>query len=164
MIIFVYAQEQNRGIGFENRLPWHLPNDLKFFKKITMGHTIVMGRKTFESMGSRLLPGRKTVVLTRNSNYRQDLTELTVVTDYQAIVNMGDKEDVMIIGGAEVFKLLLPYADQIIRTQIEATYPCDVFMPEIDEEEWRCFRVEQGVLDEKNSVSHQFEWWRRRTK
>ncbi|MBD3948209.1 dihydrofolate reductase [Tuanshanicoccus lijuaniae] len=159
MITFIYAQDNNRGIGYKNQLPWHLPNDLKFFKTQTMGKTIVMGRKTFEAMGCRLLPGRKSVVVTRDASYKQDLDDLTVLTSVDEIVSLSEHETLMIIGGAQLFNALWPYVDCVIRTQIDAVFDCDVFMPELDDTLWECKKIEPGVLDEKNQIPHQFEWW-----
>ncbi|MBF6977685.1 dihydrofolate reductase [Aerococcaceae bacterium zg-BR22] len=159
MITFIYAQDKNRGIGYKNQLPWHLPNDLKFFKTQTMGKTIVMGRKTFEAMGCRLLPGRKSVVVTRDASYKQDMDDLTVLTSVDEIISLSEHETLMIIGGAQLFNALWPYVDCVIRTQIDTVFDCDVFMPELDDTLWECKKIEPGVLDEKNQIPHQFEWW-----
>lgn len=162
MITFVYAQEINGGIGYQNQLPWHLPNDLKFFKETTMGHTMLMGRKTFDSMNRRLLPGRQTVVMTRDLDYGKEIEGLTVIHSVEEGLALGKSKEVMVIGGADIFKLFLPYADRIIRTQIQAAFPSDVVMPPINEREWHLDKVVPGVLDEKNMIPHQFEWWSRK--
>lgn len=159
MITFVYAQEARGGIGYQNQLPWHLPNDLKFFKETTMGHTMLMGRKTFESMGKRLLPGRQTVVMTRDLNYGKEIEGLTVINSLEEGLDLAKNQELMVIGGADVFKIFLPYADQIIRTFIEQEFPSDVFMPPINEAEWQLNKVVAGTLDEKNTIPHQYEWW-----
>ena len=162
MISFVYAQEARGGIGYQNQLPWHLPNDLKFFKETTMGHTMLMGRKTFESMGRRLLPGRKTVVMTRDLNYGKEIEGLTVIHRLEEGLELAKDQELMVIGGADIFKLFLPYADKIIRTLIEREFPSDVFMPAIDEAEWQLVKVVVGVLDENNTIPRQYEWWERK--
>ncbi|MBR7928343.1 dihydrofolate reductase [Aerococcaceae bacterium zg-ZUI334] len=161
MITFIYAQDEQGGIGYQNQLPWHLPNDLKFFKAQTMGKTIVMGRKTFESMGCRLLPGRNTVVVTRDTSYKQEIVGLTVLSTVDEVLRMSEQEPLMVIGGAQLFNTLLPYADCVIRTQIKAVFDSDVFMPELDATKWHCEKIEQGIMDEKNQIPHQFEWWKK---
>lgn len=162
MITFVYAQEINGGIGYQNDLPWHLPNDLKFFKEVTMGHTMIMGRKTFEAMDQRLLPGRETVVVTRQTDYGKDIEGLIVVHSIEEVIAMGRDEKLMVIGGASLFQELLPHADEIIRTMIWEEFPADTFMPAIDENEWELVKTVDGQLDEKNQIPHQFQWWERK--
>lgn len=164
MISFVYAQERDGGIGYQNGLPWHLPNDLKFFKAMTMGHTMLMGRKTFESMNKRLLPGRETVVLTTQVGYGEDIKGLKVVHSVEEVLAMAQSKTIKVIGGAEIFKLLLPYADEIIRTVIDDSFPADVYMPAIDQKEWTLVKTEQGKTDENNIRAHQYEWWQRQSK
>lgn len=160
MISFVYAQERSGGIGYQNDLPWHLPNDLKFFKKTTMGHTILMGRKTFESMNKRLLPGRKTVVLTSQLDYGSDIEGLLVLHSIEQVREMAKEIDLMVIGGANLFLKLLDDVDQIIRTVIDEDFPFDVQMPEINQDKWELVKQEQGLVDAKNKHPHRFEWWR----
>lgn len=162
MIVFVYAQELDGGIGYQNQLPWRLPNDLAFFKKTTMGYPIVMGRKTFDSMNQKPLPGRKNIILTRNQSYQIENKEVKIVNDINAVLSIAEHETVMVIGGAEIFKVLFPYADQIIRTQIMAHITSDTFMPDIDLNIWELTNVEEGTIDEKNTLKHQFEWWKRK--
>lgn len=162
MISFVYAQEAKGGIGYQGGLPWSLPSDLQFFKKTTMGHTMLMGRKTFEAMDQRLLPGRKTVVMTTQAGYGADIDGLEVVTSIEAVLELANDQNLMVIGGAEIFKQIWPYADVIIRTVIADDFPVDVFMPEIDEAQWECYQVEEGELDEANVHPHQYQWWRRK--
>lgn len=162
MMTFVYAQDYKGAIGYQNRLPWHLPNDLQFFKRTTMGHTMLMGRKTFESMGKRLLPGRKTVVLTEQLNYGNEIEGLTVVHSVEEALQLAEKQSLMVIGGSAVFEALLPYADRIVRTFIEAEFEADTYMPDIDTARWQREAVEEGVTDERNHYPHRFEWWIRK--
>lgn len=158
---FIYAQDMNRGIGYHNQLPWSLPNDLKFFKEQTMGHTIVMGRKTFESMGKRILPGRQTVVVTSTQNYGTDISGLHVVHSIDDIVTLSKTQHLIVIGGSGLFNALWHEVDQIIRTQIFERFNADVFMPEINQAVWQLTKVEQGIVDEYNHYPHQFEWWKK---
>lgn len=162
MITFVYAQDLNGGIGYKNDLPWNLPNDLKFFKDTTMGHTMLMGRRTFESMNRRLLPGRKTVVLTTDTTYGQDVPELTVVHTIEDVLALSEDCNLMVIGGAKVFLDLIDYADRVVRTVIEDEFLNDVVMAEIDEENWELTKVVRGETDEKNIHKHRYEWWQRK--
>lgn len=162
MITFVYAQDLNGGIGYQNDLPWNLPNDLKFFKETTMGHTMLMGRRTFEAMNKRLLPGRKTVVLTTDKTYGQDIPGLMVIHTVEEALELSANNNLMVIGGAKVFLELVNYAEKIVRTVIEENFPSDVVMPEIDTTNWELTKVLQGETDEKNIHTHRYEWWERK--
>ncbi|WP_124057348.1 dihydrofolate reductase [Vaginisenegalia massiliensis] len=159
MMYFVYAQDRQGGIGYQNDLPWHLPNDLKFFKEVTMGKTIVMGRKTFESMGKRLLPGRHTIVVTHQADYGKEIEGLEVVQDIDYLRKLSKTIDLMVIGGAGLFNHLWSDVDQIIRTYIDADFTCDVFMPSLDLSVWQCDKVVKVPVSEANPIPHQFEWW-----
>jgi dihydrofolate reductase len=124
----------NRVIGANNALPWHISSDLKRFKALTMGHHIIMGRKTFESIG-RVLPGRTSVVLSRNPAYRP--THALVAADLGAALALaaGDSE-VFVVGGAEIYRSALPVADRILLTEINRDFDGDTFFPEIDLTTW----------------------------
>nr|AIA15609.1 Dihydrofolate reductase [uncultured bacterium] len=152
---YIFAMDRNRVIGNENKLPWHLPADLKFFKKTTMGHPILMGRKTYESIG-KPLPGRQNIVLTRSADYEADGCDI-VHTAPEAIARFGESEEAFVIGGAELFHLFMPYADKMYITRIDHSFEGDTFFPEIREEEWRLIHVEQGVRDEQNPYAYRFE-------
>jgi dihydrofolate reductase len=117
-VALIAAKAENGVIGREGELPWHLPADLKHFKALTTGHAIVMGRKTFESIG-RLLPDRRTVIVTRNPNYQQE--GATVVRRFEDAVTLGETEDIFVIGGAEIFRRSLPLADRLYLTVVHAT-------------------------------------------
>ena len=159
MITLVYAQDANGGIGYRHQLPWHLPNDLKHFKQVTLGHTMVMGRTTFDGMGQRLLPGRQTIVLSRQADYGKQIEGLQVYTAIEPILALAQEQEVMVIGGTQVFQAFLPYADRMIRTVIEAEFEVDTYMPAIEWDQWRCEQRSVGVVDEKNRYAHTFEWW-----
>lgn len=132
-LILVVAMDAQRGIGVDNQLPWHLPEDLAHFKRVTLGHPIVMGRKTFESIG-RPLPGRRNIVVTRNPDWTHDGVE--VAASLEAAVALVGGEAASIIGGAQVFAEAMAVADRMIVTHIERTYRCDTFFPEIDPARW----------------------------
>ena len=127
----IVAMSQNRVIGNNNRLPWHLSEDLKRFKQITMGHPIVMGRKTFESIG-KPLPGRENIILTRDKNFMA--MGVTVMHDVEKLLSWAKipTQEVFVIGGAEIFKLVLPHAQKIYLTSIEKDFDGDAFFPAID--------------------------------
>lgn len=155
MISLIVAMDQNRVIGKNNKLPWHLPADLQYFKKVTMGHPIVMGRKTFESIG-RVLPGRENVIVTRNQEFKAE--GCVVLHDIAQIKMFADnhEEEVFVIGGAEIFKEILPFTDRLYITEIHETFEGDTFFPEIDENEWDEISSTPGSIDEKNRFAHDF--------
>jgi dihydrofolate reductase len=131
-LTLVVAMDAQRGIGIDNKLPWHLPEDLAHFKRVTLGQPIVMGRKTFDSIG-RPLPGRRNIVVTRNADWRHDGIEVARSLDDAVALAGGDAS---IIGGAQIFAEALPIADRLIVTHIDKTYRCDTFFPEIDSARW----------------------------
>ncbi|AOH55342.1 dihydrofolate reductase [Peribacillus muralis] len=155
MISLIVAMDENRVIGNNNQLPWHLPADLQYFKKVTLGHPIVMGRKTFESIG-RVLPGRENVIVTRNEDFQA--LDCVVLHDILNIKTYADKreDEVFVIGGAEIFKEVLPFADRLYITEIHETFEGDTFFPAIDENEWQKVSSIEGIVDEKNRFAHNF--------
>lgn len=161
MISLIVAMDRNRVIGKDNKLPWHLPADLAYFKRITMGHPIIMGRKTFESIG-RPLPGRENIVVTRNRSFQPEgCTVIHSIDDIQKIAAERDKE-VFVIGGAELFQASLPFADRLYITKIDASFPGDTFFPSFYEEDWRLVSSEKGPKDEKNPYDYVFLLYERK--
>lgn len=130
----VVAVDRNLGIGIANQLPWHLPEDLAHFKRVTTGHAIVMGRKTFESIG-RPLPNRRNIVITRNPEWRHEGVEVADSVD--SAMAMIAESGGFIIGGAQIFVESLPAAQHMIVTEIQADFPCDTFFPTIDSAQWK---------------------------
>ena len=130
----IVATAKNRVIGVNNTLPWHLPEDLKRFRALTTGHHIIMGRKTYDSLG-RLLPGRTTVIVTRNQAYKVE-GAIVVHSLEDAIVACGDDQEVFLIGGAELYQDGLKLANKLYITEIDAEYEGDAFFPEFDLSEW----------------------------
>lgn len=132
MISLLVAYDLNRVIGIDNKMPWHIPEELKYFKKVTMGKAIVMGRKTYESIG-RPLPGRLNIIITRNEGYSADGAE--VVHDLHEAIERGKEysDEVVIIGGSEIFNLSMPMADRLYITIIRKQYEGDTFFPELDD-------------------------------
>ncbi|MCM3673158.1 MULTISPECIES: dihydrofolate reductase [Peribacillus] len=155
MISLIVAMDRNRVIGKNNKLPWHLPADLQYFKQVTMGHPIVMGRKTFESIG-RVLPGRENVIVTRNQDFKAE--GCVVLHDIAQIKKFADNhdEEVFVIGGAEIFKEILPVTDRLYITEIHEAFEGDTFFPVIDENEWDKISSNPGIIDEKNRYAHDF--------
>jgi dihydrofolate reductase len=132
-ITLVVAMDAQRGIGVDNQLPWHLPEDLAHFKRVTLDRPIIMGRKTFDSIG-RPLPKRRNIVVTRNRAWSHAGVDATASLQ-EAIALAGD-DDASIIGGAQIFNEAMPLADRMIVTHIDAVYRCDTFFPEIDAAVW----------------------------
>ena len=135
ILCVIAALARNRVIGIHNTLPWRLPEDLKHFKALTMGHHIVMGRKTFESIG-KPLPGRTTVIVTRDANYRVEGC-VTAASIDAAIAACGDDPEIFFVGGAEVYAQVLPRADRLHLTEIQAEYRGDAWFPEFDRSVWK---------------------------
>ncbi|MCQ9209063.1 dihydrofolate reductase [Granulicatella seriolae] len=154
MLAFVWAEDENGLIGKNGTLPWTLPNDLKFFKEITMDGTIVMGRKTFEGMNKRLLPGRQTIVLTRQTGYDGNGAE--VLLDKETILQDAKEDDIYIIGGSDIFKLFLDDVDVLYQTKIHETFEGDTYFPKLDWDKFQLKKSVEGSLDENNTYPHTF--------
>ena len=132
MISLIVAHDNNFVIGYENGMPWHLPGDLKYFKDKTMGKPMIMGRKTFESIG-RPLPGRRNIVITRDENYQADGIE--VVTSLEgALALAGDVPEIMIIGGEQIFRLSMDIADRLYITKINHSFNGDTYFPKYEQD------------------------------
>lgn len=152
----IAAMSLNRVIGDDNQLPWHLPADLKHFKTLTSGHPILMGRKTYESIG-RPLPNRTNIIITRNSDY--NAPGCTVVQSIQQAMELAatlNSNEIFIIGGAEVYKQLLPHIERIYLTIVQETFGGDAFFPELNETEWKESNREDHNADENNEYAYTF--------
>ena len=134
-LALIAALAADRGIGYRNRLPWRLPDDLQHFKALTMGHRILMGRKTWESIG-RPLPGRENVVISRQPGFKAPGARVLPSID-AALAQPGDMGEVFCIGGSEIYRAALPLAHRLYLTEIEETFPVDAFFPDFDRQEWR---------------------------
>ena len=143
VISLVAAMARNRVIGAGNRLPWHLPEDLKHFKRLTMGAPVIMGRKTHESIG-KALPGRRNIVVTRRRGAHWDGCEAASSLD-AALALAGDAPEAFVIGGAELYRLALPRADRLYLTLLDAAYAGDTLFPEFDPADWRESAREPGA-------------------
>ncbi|TLS37549.1 dihydrofolate reductase [Pseudalkalibacillus caeni] len=155
MISFLVAMDKNRVIGKDNDLPWRLPADLAYFKRLTMGHPIVMGRKTHESIG-RALPGRENFVVTRSRDFvAPGCTILHSVDEIKKMESVRDDE-IFIIGGAGLFDETLRFADRLYITEIEEVFEGDTYFPPVDFSNWKTISKEKGIKDEKNPYDYYF--------
>lgn len=151
-VSLIAAMSENRIIGRNNTIPWYLPRELKTFKAITMGHHIVMGRKTYESI-NRLLPGRTTVIITRDPNYT--VAGALVMNSFElALEGSRDDDQVFVIGGAEIYRLALPSATRFYLTVVHAELPGDTYMPDLELDTWTKISSETFSADEKNSYDY----------
>jgi dihydrofolate reductase len=152
-ISLIVAVAENGVIGQENTLPWRLSGDLKRFKALTMGKPIIMGRKTFDSIG-KPLPGRTNIVITRQSNLQ--LSGCTVVGSLSEALSSVHADEFMIIGGAEIYRQSLPLAQRVYLTQVHASIPGDAFFPVLEPSQWREIAREDVSADEHNQYAHSF--------
>jgi dihydrofolate reductase len=159
MITFILAMDRNRAIGVNNKLPWRLPADLKFFKETTTGHAVLMGRRTYESIG-KPLPNRTNVVLTRDPDYRAEGVRVFHSPE-EAVREFDGEKELFVIGGAEIFKQLLPYADKLIVTHIDHEFAADTFFTQVHAEDWKVVSRVPGTTDEKNPYSYEFVTYER---
>ena len=155
LISLIWAMDDNRLIGVENRLPWKLPADMKWFRRHTLGKPIIMGRKTFDSFGGRPLPDRTNIVVTRDKDYQAE-GAVVVYSIEEALQAAGDAEEVMIIGGASFYEQMLPRADRLYITQVHGKFEGDAWFPEFDMGEWVEVGREESGVDEKNAYACSF--------
>ncbi|WP_166241789.1 dihydrofolate reductase [Paenibacillus turpanensis] len=158
-INLLWAMDDRRVIGYQNTLPWRLPADLAYVKQVTMGHPLVMGRRTYESIG-RPLPGRTNVIVTRQKDYAPE--GCVVVHSFEEVRERFAGQPVFIFGGADLFRSFLPLADKLYVTRISGTFEGDTFFPEYDESQWELEFRREGMVDEKNRHPHVFEVYRRK--
>ena len=151
-VVLVAALDRDRGIGRDGALPWHLPDDLKRFKRLTTGHAILMGRKTAQSLG-RALPQRRNLVLTRSGSVPFEGMEAVASLD-EALALAGDT--LVVIGGGEVYALTLPIATRLELTQVDASVPADAWFPTFDAEAWREVGREHHPADERHRFAFDF--------
>ncbi|RJE90198.1 dihydrofolate reductase [Paenibacillus sp. 1011MAR3C5] len=158
-ITLIAAMDRNRAIGVRNELPWRLPEDMAYFRRMTTGKTVLMGRKTFESLG-RPLPNRRNVVLTRQTDLHLDGCE--VIHRLEDAIRTFGEEELMIIGGAEIYALALPHADRILLTEVEMEVDdADAYFPAFDERSWRLASSEFKGQDERNPYDFTFQTYER---
>lgn len=156
----IVAMARNRTIGLNNRLPWHIPADLKRFKSLTMGHHLIMGRKTFDSIG-KLLPGRTTVVVTRNKALRIEGCIIAYSLE-EAINACAGDDEVFIVGGAELYALAMPLVDTIYLTEISEDVAGDAHFPEFEKDLWQELACEQCSQETPQALEYHFVTYGRR--
>lgn len=156
-VSLIVAVAKNGVIGVNNTLPWHLPEDLKRFRALTMGHHIIMGRKTYDSLG-RLLPGRTTVIVTRNKNYQVE-GAIVAHSLEDAIKACGSDDEVFLIGGAELYQDGLKWAKKLYLTEIDASYEGDAHFPEFGVSDWQL--VEHEVHTSVNGLGFTYKTYQR---
>ncbi len=159
IISIITAMDKNQLIGKDNALPWKIPADLQFFKKVTMSKPIIMGRKTFESIG-RPLPGRQNIVITRDESYTANGCDVVYSID-DAISLAGDIEEVMVIGGANIYQQFLEKCDRLYLSRVLGEFEGDAWFPEIDFNVWRLIEKEDHKADEKNECDYSFQIYER---
>lgn len=157
----IVAISDNNVIGKDNALLWRLSADMRFFKEKTTGHHIIMGRKTFESLGNRLLPNRTSIVISRNADYQLPEGGILATSIENAIVKVKDETEAFFIGGEQIYKSALPFVDTLYITRVHHTFDGDAFFPEIDKSQWKLVSTEHHKADEKNEYDYTFETYQR---
>ena len=157
-LTIIVATDKQGGIGINNSLPWHLPEDLAHFKRMTSGHAIIMGRKTFDSIG-RALPNRRNIVITRNSDWAH--AGVDAVTSLHSAQEIVKNDHAFIIGGAQIYQQALTIADQLIVTEIQESFSCDAFFPKINPADWE-ETGRENHYSEKNHFNYAFVTYKKR--
>jgi dihydrofolate reductase len=163
MISIIVAVSDDWGIGKDNKLLWHIPEDMKRFKRLTSGNTVIMGKKTWESLPKRPLPGRKNIVLTDDPN---ECIECSITAySFEDALNKCEKGDeIFVIGGGSVYRQFMPVADRLLITHVHRKTPADVFFPEIDPNTWKVVDKEEFKASENNSIPYTYIIYERRNR
>ncbi|MCO6541323.1 MAG: dihydrofolate reductase [Lactobacillus sp.] len=160
MLAFLWAEDQNHLIGQAGHLPWHLPNDLQYFKKVTWNHTIIMGHKTFLSLPHGPLPHRRNIVLSHNTQLQ--LSNVEVVCSKELLLKLiAQDSQVFIIGGSQVFAQFLDEVEYLYVTKIAHQFVGDVYMPQIDYSHFKLVQKQKGIVNENNAWTHEFMIYQR---
>ena len=161
MLSIIVAKGKNNIIGKDNEMVWHLPEDLKHFKNLTTGHTIIMGRKTFESLG-KPLPNRKHIIFSQNPDFKVNDENVEVVHSLLQIQDLIEgKQEAFVIGGAMIYNFLMPNVKKMYVTEIEKDFEGDTFFPIIDSEVWKETSREKGIKNEENNLDYYFVTYER---
>ncbi|MEI5986098.1 dihydrofolate reductase [Sphingobacterium sp. PU5-4] len=160
-VTLIVAAAENNAIGKGNQMPWHLPNDFKYFKEKTMDHSIVMGRNTFESIG-KPLPGRRNIVVSRTStSIHEDVDVANSIPE--VLTYCRDENEIFIIGGAQIYKQTLGIADKVLLTRVHTDIKdADAFFPELPEQDWELISSDAHQKDEKHQFDYTFEVYKRK--
>jgi dihydrofolate reductase len=163
MLSHIVAASENNVIGFKNELPWHLPNDFKYFKNKTWGMPVIMGRKSYESL-KKSLPGRINIVVTKKNNWQpEDVFAVNNIDDAIEKAKESDAKEIFIIGGGEIFIQTMDIVSKIYLTRVHATVEGDTFYPEINKEKWNIVDQQSFPADEKNNYPYTFEVWEKKS-
>ncbi len=164
IISLIAAVGKNGIIGDHGKIPWHLPADFKRFKEITMGHPVIMGRKTYESIG-KPLPGRTNIIVTRQKKYVvPECTIAGTLKEAFDAARTSGAEEVFVMGGAEIYREAMPFAEKLYLTKVGGDFEGDVFFPEVNSIEWKEVSAEKGAIDGKNKYPHVFYVFERKRK
>jgi dihydrofolate reductase len=161
MISIIVAVSEDWGIGKDNELLWHISEDLKRFKKLTSGNAVIMGKKTWESLPRRPLPGRKNIVVTDDPNESIE-NSVTAYSIDDALDKCGPAEEIFIIGGGSIYRQFMPIADRLFITHVHKKAPADIFFPEIDRSVWEIIEKEEFKTDESNNIPYTYTIYERR--
>ena len=162
MLSIIVAIAKNNAIGKDNKLLWHLPEDLKRFKRLTTGHNIMMGRKTFESLG-RVLPNRHHIILCNDAKLNVQDENVEILDDISKLDKyINSEEENFVIGGATMYKLLMPYSNKMYITEIDKDFDGDVYFPKINKDEWKATEREQGPEDNENDFEYEYVTYERK--
>ena len=161
MLSIIVAKAKNNILGKNNKMIWHLPEDLKHFKNLTTGHTIIMGRKTFESLG-KPLSNRKHIIFSQNPDFKVNDENVEVVHSLLQIQDLIEgKEEAFVIGGAMIYNFLMPYVKKMYVTEVEKDFDGDTFFPSINEDVWKEVSRQKGLKDKKNDLDYYFVTYER---
>jgi dihydrofolate reductase len=165
IISLIVAASTNNVIGKDNKLLWHLPNDMKFFKNTTWGMPVVMGRKTYEALAGEPLPGRFNFVITRNKDWDPRNEKVRVTDTLAGAIHLAEETDckeTFVIGGGEIYAAAMPIADKIYMTRVHAVLDGDTWFPVIDEKQWQMTDNRDFPADEKHAFAYSFQVWERK--
>jgi dihydrofolate reductase len=161
-VSIVVAASENNVIGKNNQLLWKLPNDMAFFKNVTWGMPVIMGRKTYESLGGKPLRGRTNIIITRSENINGEVITVSSLNDAIKTAGDTDAKECYVIGGGEIYKQAMGITDVIYLTRVQATIDGDTWFPEIDEKVWKLTNSIPFKADEKHAYAYSFETWKRK--
>ncbi|HBE78159.1 MAG TPA: dihydrofolate reductase [Firmicutes bacterium] len=153
MIALILAMDRNQVIGKAGRIPWRLPTDLAYFKQLTLGHPVIMGRKTYESIG-KPLPGRQNIIMSTNTDYQ--VKGCKVLHSITEVRRFCDAKDVFVIGGSQIYREFLPIADRLYITLLDEVFTGDSYFPQLDQKQWQLISKSQGQRNEKNPYDYSF--------
>ena len=163
IISLIAAISENNAIGKDNKLMWHLPIDMKFFKNSTWGFPVIMGRKTFQELGNKALPGRQNIVITRQKDFKAEgVVVVHTLDDALFVARDADTNEIFVIGGGEIYKEALPKANRLYITRVHATLQGDAFFPVFDEKKWNCISSRPVKADDRHAYDFTIQTWEKK--